>query len=534
MTRALCLWLLLAAPALAQERPDEDALFGGDDAALSVPDAGVSGAPDASDATDASVPVEAPETAGPADDSRDAVQLSSPTDAAGFERPGPTRDALKVGGTLNLFTQALWQEGRDFTDASFSAPTLFDFYLDGRPTERVRGFVGVRLQYDPTRPLSSGATAGALPGASSVGLLSAQADNPALLVDQLWLRFDIARRVFLTVGRQKVRWGVSHIWYPTDFLNAQPRDALNPLDARLGVNLVKVHVPVESLGWNFYAYGLLDAVSLSSAGMNVGQLGGALRGEFVLGPAEVGLGAAWQRGRRPRYALDVSSALGPVDVYAEAALRSGKDFALFRYPDDLVQDDLVRRAASLEPWRPDGPLVLVSGGLSWQFHYTDKNVGVLVVEYFYNPAGYDDPIGYQVGAFAPLLYGVQRDPVQELPLYGGKHNVAVSLLAPGLPRFERVTLGLSTIIIANDPSALTRLDFTVRVFDALDVQAFAGLFSGQTGGQLRFSMSPRLVSDIANLADAAQPGAGAQTREALRPVRAPPRLQAGLLLRVSI
>jgi hypothetical protein len=531
------LWVLaLALPAWAQGRPSELELFGDDAAA----DAGMAAPAErpAEDALFGGGDEPAKDVPAPAggSDARDLGALFGKAATSKFDTGEVVSDALKVGGTLNLFLQGFWQEGRRFEDGSLSAPALFDLYLDGRPNERVRGFVGVRLQYDPTRP-SDGAGSGAATTAGSgslVGLTLAPPQNPALFVDQLWLRFDIARKVFLTVGRQKVRWGVSRIWYPTDFLNSRPRDALNPFDVRLGVNMVKVHVPVESLGWNFYAYGLLDSVTVGANGVTLGQLGGAVRGEFVLGKAELGLGGVWQQGRRPRYAIDLSSALGPVDVYAEAAFRDARDFVLFRYPDDLNATNLVQRLSSIEPYRPTGLLVQVSGGVSWQFNYTDKNFAILTAEYFYNPAGYGDPVGYQVKTFGPALYGVALDPIQSIGLYGGRHNVALNLAAPGIPGFDWITVSLSNIVIVNDPAAITRLDLIFRVLNYLSVQAFAGLLVGQPGGQVRFQVSSQVINDVANLSEAVEPGSGAALRSSLGLLRFAPLLQGGVLLRLAI
>jgi hypothetical protein len=528
---------LLAAAALAQERPDEAAMFGEPPPAI---DAGVSTARPSEDSmcdtgkdaplSDAGVVVAVPT------DERDLGQLFGTAGESKFDTGEVQSDTLKVGGTVNLFMQGFWQERRPFEEGGFSAPMLFDLYLDGRPNERVRGYVGVRLQYDPTRPTgetarSTGANFGT---ASVVGLTLTPPQNPAFFLDQLWLRFDIARKVFLTIGRQKVRWGVSRIWYPTDFLNSRPRDPLNPFDVRLGVNMLKVHVPVESLGWNFYGYGIMDAVTVDSNGISVGELGGAVRAELVLGPAEVGLGAVWQRGRRPRYALDLSSALGPVDVYAEAAFRDARDFVLFRYPDDLDASNILAKLPAIEAYRPTGLFVQLSGGLSWQFNYTDKHFGILTLEYFYNPAGYSDVLGYQVKTFGPGLLGVTLDPIQNVALYGGRHNVALSLAAPGIPGADWITVSLSNVVIINDPAALSRLDVIFRVLNYLNVQAFAGLLYGQTGGQLRFQVSSQLINDVANLSEAVERGSGEAVRDSLGPLRYPPILQAGVLLRLAI
>jgi hypothetical protein len=517
MYRVLVLAVCISTVVWAQERPDEAAMF--DDSPVAEPQPVTA----VTETTDAGV-------------DRDVQQLTAVAVQSKFDTAESVTDPLRIGGSLLLNAQGYFQETRPFLKGAFSAPMILDVYLDARPNERLRAYAVGRLQFDPTRPTGNGAVPATSTGTNTalVGLTPSTSTNPSVFLDQLWLRFDIARKVFFTVGRQKIRWGVSRIWYPTDFLNSQPRDALNPFDVRLGVNMVKVHVPVESLGWNFYAYGLLDAVNVTSAGVTLDQLGGALRAEIVLGPAEIGMGAVWQQGRRGRYALDISSAIGPIDVFAEAAFRDAQDFVLFRYPSDFSTENFISRIGDIEAYRPNGLLIQTSAGASWQFNYTDRNFGVLGVEYFYNPAGYDDPRGYQVKTFAPSILGQTLDPIQNVPLYGGKHNVAVTLAAPGIPGFDWITLSLSNIVIINDPSALTRIDAIFRVLNFLSVQAFASVLYGQTGGQLRFTLNARTINDIATVSELAQQGTGDSVRNALSSLRFAPLVQAGVLLRLSI
>ncbi len=517
MARPVLFVALLSGLAFAQ-RPDEASMFGD--------------APTELDAGSPSLTPVAVEADAGVD--RDSAQLAGGTITNKFDSDEAKSDPIKVGGSLNIFGQGAWQEERPFEKGSFSAPSILDVFLDARPNERVRAFAVGRLQFDPTRLSSSSTTTTTGAPTTIVGLTPSTASNPSVTLDQLWLRFDILRKVYLTVGRQKVRWGVSRVWYPTDFLNSQPRDALNPFDVRLGVNMVKVHVPVESLGWNFYGFGVMDAVNITSSGVTVDQLGGALRGEFVVGPAEIGVGGVWQKGRRPRYAVDVSSSLGPIDVYAEAAFRDARDFTLFHYPSDLTADNIIANLGNISAYHPEGLLVQVSGGASWQFNYTDKNFAVLGVEYFYNPAGYTDPIGFQVNTFAPSVLGVKLDPIQSVSLYQGRHNLAVTLAAPGIPGYDWITVSLTNIVILNDPSALTRLDVIFRVLTYLNVQAFASVLYGQAGGQLRFKLNTQAINDIANISEAMQAGAGEQVRTTLGPLRYAPVVQAGVILRVSI
>ena len=222
---------LLPALALAQDRPNEADLFGNPD--------------EAADASVAKAEEPAPSADGGVD--RDSVQLSSGPSVSKFDTAEAVSDPLKIGGSLLMFGQAYFQETRPFLNAAFSAPMILDVYLDARPNDRLRAFANGRLQFDPTYPAGDGSSSASTPATGTfVGVTPATRANPSVFLDQLWLRFDIARKVYFTVGRQKVRWGVSRIRYPTDFLNSRPRDALNPFDVRLGVNAIKMHVPSSS------------------------------------------------------------------------------------------------------------------------------------------------------------------------------------------------------------------------------------------------------------------------------------------------
>lgn len=539
---------LLALAAQAQDRPSEADLFG---APAESADAGASPAaarPSEADLFGGGEPAttaDAGPAAAPATD-RDSQQLSGPAAQSKFDTDEVKADALKIGANLLMTGQVFARENIAFKDQSFSAPFVLDTFMDGRPNDRLRAFGVARLQFDPTRPVATTAASSSSTTSSTsttaIGLTSTGSVNPNVLLDQLWLRFDIGRRVYFTIGRQKVRWGTSRIWFPTDFLNSQPRDALNPFDVRLGVNMVKVHVPIESLGWNFYAYGILDNIAPGATGLTLERLAGAARGEFVLGPAELSISGIWQAGRRPRYAVDLSSALGPFDVYGEVALRDARDFLKYRIPSDTTVDNYLLKALAgeIEPYRPQGVTAQVSGGVSFQFNYTDKNSMILAAEYFFNPMGYSSTLEYLIETSMPIfrasLPGAADpgavDPIQRVPLYQGKHSLALIVAAPGLPELPWVTLNLSTIISFVDPSALTRLDASFRVLQYLTVSVFGAVFYGQTGGELRFRLPADAIGDqLAPFLPAEQRG---PLRVSLRQADAAPILQTGVLLRLSI
>jgi hypothetical protein len=119
-------------------------------------------------------------------------------------------------------------------------------------------------------------------------------------------------------------------------------------------------------------------------------------------------------------------------------------------------------------------------------------------------------------------------------LYGGKHNVALTLASPGIPGADWITVSLSNIVIINDPAGLTRLDVIFRVLNFLTVQAFGSVFYGQTGGQLRFTLTPSAINDIAQLSELGSPGSGDGVRSSLSSLLNPALVQAGVLLRLAI
>lgn len=491
-----------SAPAPA-DRPSEDALFGGDERPTAP--AEPSAPPGAEDAR--------PGDPGAGEDDRDAKALSGPATQSLFDREGgEVDDPLRIGGQFYFRAQTSTSQGTARpSDALFTAPTLVDVYLDARPTERVRGFVSGRLVYDASLPLGSGSASGSPTGgtgntpasdpAQGSGSATAGAGlfgsrpNPSTLLDQAWLRFDIERAVFLTIGKQHVRWGVSRFFNPTDFLSPQRRDPLAVFDARVGASMVKVHVPVESLGWNFYAIGLLDNAGPASV---LGQLGGALRAELLLGPAEVAVGAVVQRGVEPRYAFNVSSPLGPLDVYGELALRRGADRPQLRAREgtDPISElrvdrgvyslpsaeDLLRVSGQLEQVEVTDWNAQASGGLTYSLAYSENDSVMLGVEYGYNSLGTDDPRLYP----AQLLLGTFQN------FYAARHYGALYavFLDPG--PLERTQLIVSSIANLSDRSAVARLDVIYRALQYLQVEAFGSVNYGRPGGEFRLGMDFQL------------------------------------------
>jgi hypothetical protein len=406
-------------------------------------------------------------------------------------------DPLKLGGMFYLRTQATAREGQSPDEWALVAPSLLDVFMDARPNDRVRGFIQGRMFFDPTLPPEgappptvqagvSQSTGGSMGSADLNSLFVAGDREPRALLDQMWLRFDIARTVFVTAGKQHARWGTGRFWSPTDYLHIRRRDPLAVFDARTGTFMVKLHMPWESQGWNFYAYGLLEDPERTPT---VGQISGAGRAEIVFGTTEVGLGALVQNGRKPKLAADVSTGIWELDFYGEMALRYGSEIDRVVVAPDLGGPPMESPGAVIERLYPvdrdSGVKPQVVGGVSYQRRYNDNDVWTLGVEYFYNALGYDSPEAYP-GLIIPRITPLVEPSTF---FYLGRQYGAVFLSVPAPYSWDYTTFTLSTLGNFSDGSYITRLDYSLLMLTHLRFEAFVAARYGTTEGEFRFGVT---------------------------------------------
>jgi hypothetical protein len=499
------------------DRPSEDDMFGG-----GTPDAGVSTTP--AGTAGAGGPTPAPpstsgttgETGGPAAQgappsrpepqaeaapagppSRDDLVLGDPNASPRLSGEVAPDDPLKIGGQI-YFRAAYSKPGAisfDFFDpnvtqpgySTFSAPSLVDAYFDARPNDRVRGFVLGRMFFDPTLPSEMApANTGSMSGMTgstgdtvnpSVPLLSgvSRTRGPTTMLDQLWLRFDILQTVFVTAGRQHVKWGTARFWTPTDYLHPEHRNPVAAFDARPGFTMLKLHLPWEERASNFYAFALVEGVRRWDAATNtlpvgrdttstLGQLGGAARAELVFGPAELGLDAVVYRDQKPRYGADLSFGVGDFDFYVDAGFRYGSE--LPRAHSDFT----ITYSSGIKPQ--------VTTGGTFSIKYNDNDVFTLAGEYFFNSRGYADPTVY------PALFNMSSFEF----FYTGRHYAALSALLPAPWTWNYTNFTFTTLGNLSDQSFISRLDYSHTLLTHLTFEAFGAVNYGRREGEFRLGV----------------------------------------------
>jgi hypothetical protein len=453
-TLAPLLVLLSRLVAASADDHDEDAMFG--DASATQAESGARGeagpdaAPPAPEHDEASMFGEDTSGSAATTTPAGAPAASSSTPAAMATESALSRaeNALALGGQLFLRMNGAFREETDVQEGPLSAPSLLDAFADVRPSDRVRGYAQLRFTFDPT--VQAGET-------SPLGF----AQSPFnLVLAQAWTKFDIGRIAYLTLGRQRIRWGTGRFWNPTDFINQEIRNSIDFFDQRVGVDLIKLHFPLEQLGWNLYLIGTLNNLNL------LGEGGLAARAEFVVGEAELALSSFVKKDAPLRLGADASAGIGLFDVKAEGVLSRGLGRKLFSGTLDFDSFTFPEEVDTSKDWWFEGVVAAEAS-----FNYTDTDTFSIGAEYFYNQAGYSSanlyPWLFLNGGFVPL--------------YTGQHYLAVYAFAAGPLTWDELSVTVSTLANLSDLSALSRLDVQLVVLQHLTVNAFVVGHWGRVG-----------------------------------------------------
>lgn len=356
--------------------------------------------------------------------------------------------SLALGGSLFLRMNGSFREGTSLGEGTITGPSLLDAFADVRPNERVRAYAQLRFNFDYT----------VLPGEKN--LFGVEQQPFSLQLAQAWTKFDIGQVAYVTAGRQRIRWGTGRFWNPTDFVNQEVRNSVDFFDQRVGVDLVKLHFPMEALGWNLYLIGIIGGVDV------VKDTGLAARAEFVFGPAELALSSFVKDNAPLRFGADVSAGIWLFDVKAEGVMSRGLSRRIFEGDLDFETFEFPTEVDTEENWYFEGVV-----GAETQIKYSDTDLIALGAEYFYNQAGYTSAKLY------PFLFLNNA----YVPLYTGQHYAAFYASAPAPFSFNDLNLTISTLGNLSDLSFLTRFDVQYTVLQYLTVNGFVAGHWGSVG-----------------------------------------------------
>ncbi|OHD63189.1 MAG: hypothetical protein A2096_11195 [Spirochaetes bacterium GWF1_41_5] len=133
---------------------------------------------------------------------------------------------------------------------------------------------------------------------------------------EFFIDANIARAVYLRLGKQVLKWGKGYFWNPSDLVNTDRKDFLDQSDYLNGNYGLKVHVPVKTV-FNFYAWSGADNVR------NLDELSIAGKAEWVMGRTEVSVSAWAKKHFLPVYGFDFSTRILGADVWGELGISYG-------------------------------------------------------------------------------------------------------------------------------------------------------------------------------------------------------------------
>lgn len=334
-------------------------------------------------------------------------------------------DRLKMGGYLQAEWMAYQLEKSKVQDY-ITSPMTLELYLDAQMKNDVRAFFKGRLLHDSAvdesvpSPLTGGA----------------QKQNTSYL-DEMKISFNTRRKIFWTVGRQKIKWGASKFWNPTDFINMAKRDFLRQEDLRSGISMVKAHIPWRAS--NFYLIGVNEAANESS------QNGLAGRFEIPINTSEWTMSAYSRKGQKTKMGSDISFALSDFDIYLEGA-----------------QTDVATDKSA-------------SGGLSYEFKYNDDDTATLGLEGFWHENGASDKAEYATRLAAG----------QFVPFYMGKSYTSASLFMMKPGSWNDSNILFFAILNNTDRSQYYRVTWIYTGISDLQWTLALGGRTGEEGSEMK-------------------------------------------------
>lgn len=360
-------------------------------------------------------------------------------------RSGVTNEQLTLGGRLELQSSLLKQKSQSVGDSLFSQATTAELYLDSRPTDDLRGFIkGAITNTGGTQKTSGG------------------------VLYESWIKWGGHGSVFTTLGKQKLKWGSATFWNPTDFFAVTAKDPFADYDVRPGANLLKIHVPFEKSGHNFYVLANFD----DSSRINGSKSAARAELNYGLGnfSGEVALTFAGGRNLPRQWGLDLNTALGPIDIIVESALTHKSQNDFFRVATSSNGTKTI-----LTESRTNEVIGQVVAGLRYDVKYSESDSANVTVEYFWNDFGTSNPV---IEAISLLRGQSQR-------LYLSNRYWAASVFLPQPGEWNDTSLLFSGLWNLADKSWLARASWNEKINVKSNVNFAIARFGGLgefTGG----------------------------------------------------
>jgi len=333
--------------------------------------------------------------------------------------------------------------------------------------------------------------------------------NPGALtlsisVFELFADFNWKDALFFRFGKHTIKWGVGYFWSPVDVLNLTPIDTEDPTADREGPLSLKIHYPFAVNNAYLYLIANQAAEPLDIAL--------APKVEFVVGNAEIGIGAFYQRNLAPRLVSMLKTSLSDFDVFGECAVSYGSDRVFIKKSRNQAQanaslnDDL---EIVLETYE-DKTSLFFSATTGILYTNSKWNMNIMA-QYYFNAEGYNDSemltSAYYLSqnSDANGLYiaddADKPDDYEDPPALStndlmnfGKHYAAFSLSFSKLFGIEDLNFSLFTLANLSDFSGIITPAISYKFFNKFNLNISVRTTFGNTGAE--YTNPAAVASDL--------------------------------------
>ena len=216
---------------------------------------------------------------------------------------------------------------------------------------------------------------------------------------EYFIDFNLKRKIYFRLGKQYLKWGRNYFWNPTDLINVEKKDFLDPDKNLEGTRGVKIHMP---FGTKYNIYGFINLEDHD----HFRDISYALKFEFLVGDTEMAFSGNYKKGFNPVFGYDFSTRLFRIDWQGEMSISRGENRdSLLPVVDDEgnISYTTTRRE---DEWFPKASL-----GFSKAYDLMDINDRVTIRgEFFYNRAGYGYNVFDNLSSLLSLLYNDLYEP----------------------------------------------------------------------------------------------------------------------------
>ena len=194
---------------------------------------------------------------------------------------------------------------------------------------------------------------------------------------ELFFDFNINRAIYIRYGKQYLKWGRNYFWNPSDLINIDRKDFLDPNKNLEGTQGVKIHIPFGTK-YNIYGFANLEDVGVLEDVAWSGKF------EFIVGSTEMAFSGWYKKGFEPVFSYDLSTRIFRVDVMGEMSLSHGANQDSLLREEDNEGNVSFTTTRITDEWIPKASI-----GFMKSFDLFDINDRVTIIgEFYYDHAGY--------------------------------------------------------------------------------------------------------------------------------------------------